>query len=194
MISKEPVLRPQHLPRSISNQRRTATHLAAREGLDSGYMRDLMKTARRGFRKEPMDLTSPSHLPFQKEAKTEARKHSEAHQESQVRKAAQVLDGLLDLYADPQPRHLGTHERKKHAHRHRQHPSYMPQTNIAMPKASHELAEISPNRGLTAVIAQDRQGLYSDEEDGYVTDDSPSESACAHGDYSYIYDLYLRDL
>ena len=190
MTDNDQLHKPQKCFRSISNERRTADHLAVRRGLNVVHMRDLMKTASQNFQGHATVVAPSVHLLSQREAK----RYSEANQETRMQKAAQLVDGLLDLDAEPQSRHTRTHRRKKHARRHQKDSDSNPTTNTAVLDKSYYLAEINPNQGPRHLKADVKRDHGRDEEDGYASDDSPSDAACAHGDYSYIYDLYLQEI
>lgn len=175
MAGNDQILKPQQCSRSDCNGRRIANHLAARSGLNVVHMRDVMKTARRNFRQHTTVLPSPAHLPFQ----------GEANQESRMQKAARVVDGLLDLYAEPKPRQTRAHRRQRNWNGN-------PTTHTMRLPKSHYLAEINPNQGPPLLKIDVERHHCGHRGDGYNIDDSPPYAACAHGDYSYIYDLYLE--
>lgn len=87
-----------------------------------------------------------------------------------------------------------THRRKKHAHRIRKDRNGNATTNTVILQKPHYLAEIGPNQDPRVLKLDVKRHHCGGREDGYNIGDLPPSAACAHGDYSYIYDLYLEEI
>ena len=172
----------QHSSRSLSNRLRTAARLEQRDFLNFGHMERVLKENRRGFRKNP---SSPVELLSRKESKarSKAKKQAKLAAKSSVRGVG--LGGEAPLPSRDRRREAG------HGRSYQRSP------------ASSSRVETLDSIVSMYCTDQDSRPRFSDakwkvdedslrEDNGYGADDAPSDDARSHGDYSYIYDLYME--